>query len=136
MVSTNITQLLATYINALHILHHHGVLDGYGHLSVRNPNNPPTFFMSHRDLAPALVSGLDDISEYRVSDAEPVDPDSPPTYLERFIHSEIYKKYPDVKVVMHGHAEPLVSFSISDVPLRPTTGQAAFLGTSCQRRNA
>ncbi|KAL2263588.1 hypothetical protein VTK26DRAFT_6055 [Humicola hyalothermophila] len=128
MVSTNYIQLLATYIDALHILHHHGVLDGYGHLSVRNPNNPSTFFMSHRDLAPALVSGLDDIGEYRVSDAEPVGPDTPPTYLERFIHSEIYQMYSEVDVVLHGHAEELVSFSVSVVPLRPVVAQAAFFG--------
>ncbi|KAJ4287495.1 hypothetical protein N0V88_007595 [Collariella sp. IMI 366227] len=127
MVTVNITQVLANYIHALHILHYHRVLDGYGHLSVRNPDNPPTFFMM-RQLAPALVSGLDDIGEYRVSDAEPVYPGTPAAPAERFIHSEVLKRYPDVNVVLHGHPEELISYSISHVPLRAATHQAPFLG--------
>jgi ribulose-5-phosphate 4-epimerase/fuculose-1-phosphate aldolase len=127
MVSTNITALLATYINALHILHYHGVLDGYGHLSVRNPNNPPTFFMMH-SLAPALVSGLDDISEYRVSDAAPVVPGTENAPLEVYIHSEILKRYPDVNVVLHGHPDELISYGISDAPLQTAIHMAPFLG--------
>ncbi|KAK4236692.1 class II aldolase and Adducin N-terminal domain-containing protein [Achaetomium macrosporum] len=127
MASTNITQLLATYIHALHILHHHGVLDGYGHLSVRNPDNAATFFMMHQ-RAPALVSGLDDIGEYRVSDAEPVSPGTPAAPLERYIHSETLERYPDINVVLHGHAGELVSYSISDVPLRAAIHMAPFLG--------
>lgn len=130
MVSTNITDLLAIYVHALHILHYHGVLDGYGHLSVRNPDNPPTFFMMHQ-LAPALVSGLDDIGEYRVSDAEPVYPGTPAAPIERFIHSEVLKRYPDVNVVLHGHPEELISYSISHVPLRTAIHMAPFLGTCC-----
>ncbi|KAK4151221.1 class II aldolase and Adducin N-terminal domain-containing protein [Chaetomidium leptoderma] len=127
MVMVNITELLATYINALHILHYHGVLDGYGHLSVRNPNNPPTFFMMHQ-MAPALVSGLDDIGEYRVSDAEPVHPGTPAAPLERYIHSEILKRYSDVNVVLHGHPEELVAYSIGSVPLAAVIHMAPFLG--------
>ncbi|KAK4096966.1 hypothetical protein N658DRAFT_435070 [Parathielavia hyrcaniae] len=118
MVSTNLTELLATYIHALHILHFHGVLDGYGHLSVRNPNNPPTFFLMGR-LAPALVSGPDDIGEFRVSDAEPVAPGMPEPPIERYIHSELLKRYPAANVVLHGHPPELISYSVSDVPLRP-----------------
>jgi ribulose-5-phosphate 4-epimerase/fuculose-1-phosphate aldolase len=108
MVSANITGLLATYIHALHILHFHGVLDGYGHLSVRNPDNPPTFFLMGR-IAPALVSGPEDIGEFRVSDAEPVRPGQPQPPIERYIHSEVLKRYPDVNVVLHGHPQELVS---------------------------
>ncbi|KAK4120143.1 arad-like aldolase/epimerase [Parathielavia appendiculata] len=118
MVSANITELLATYIHALHILHLHGVLDGYGHLSVRNPDNPPTFFLMGR-LAPALVSSPDDIGEFRVSDAEPVSPGMPQPPIERYIHSEVLKRYPDVNVVLHGHSPELFLYSLTDVPLRP-----------------
>lgn len=64
----------------------------YGHISVRNPQNPNTFFTS-KSLAPALVSGREDLEEYHVSDASPVDKEAPKGYAERFIHSEIYKKY-------------------------------------------
>ncbi|KAL2143065.1 hypothetical protein VTI28DRAFT_405 [Corynascus sepedonium] len=128
MVSANITELLATYIHALHILHYHKVLDGYGHLSVRNPQNSSNFFMMHQ-LAPAVVSGLGDISEYRVWDAEPVDPNSPDAPSERYIHSEILKRYSDVNVVLHGHADELVSYSISGVTLRSAIHMAPFLKT-------
>ncbi|KAG7286844.1 hypothetical protein NEMBOFW57_009161 [Staphylotrichum longicolle] len=127
MVSTNLTELLAAYINALHILHRHGVLDGFGHLSVRNPNNPPTFFMVHA-IAPALVSGLDDISEYRISDAKPVNPDDPAGPIERFIHSEVLKRYADVNVVLHGHPPELITYGVSSVKFRPVFHGAAFLG--------
>jgi ribulose-5-phosphate 4-epimerase/fuculose-1-phosphate aldolase len=128
MVSANISELLATYIHSLHILHNHGVVDAYGHLSVRNPDDPSTFFMMHQ-MAPALVSGPNDIGEYRVSDAEPVYPGTPEAPLERYIHSETLKRYRDVNVVLHGHASELVSYSISDVPYRATIHMAPFLGT-------
>ncbi|KAK3898698.1 class II aldolase and Adducin N-terminal domain-containing protein [Staphylotrichum tortipilum] len=130
MISANITSLLATYIDALHILHHHGVLDGYGHLSVRHPDNPPTFFMM-RQVAPALVSGLDDIGEYRVSDAEPVHPDTPAAPIERFIHSELLKRYSDVNVVLHGHPNELIACSIApEARLKPVIHMAPFLGSN------
>lgn len=128
MVSANITALLATYIDALHVLHHHGVLDGYGHLSVRNPDNPPTFFMM-RQVAPALVSGLNDIGEYRVADAEPVHSDTPAAPIERFIHSELLKRYSDVNVVLHGHPDELIAYSIAPAArLKPVLHMAPFLG--------
>jgi len=81
-------------------------------------------------LAPALVSRLDDIGEYRISDAEPVDPSTPPAPFERYIHSEILKRYSDVHVVLHGHPEELVAYGVSSVKLRPVIHMAPFLGTS------
>lgn len=92
--------LLSTLVVANHILHYHDVVDAFGHISVRNPNNASTFFLSG-SLAPALVSGLDDLVEYHVEDASPVKEDSPKGYSERFIHSEIYKKYTDVNSVRY-----------------------------------
>ncbi len=127
MASENTTELLSTYIDALHILHHHGVLDVFGHLSVRNPDDPATFFMM-RQLAPAAVSRLEDIGEYRISDAEPVDTSTPVAPLERYIHNEVLKRYSDVNVVLHGHPEELVAYGISSVKLRPVIHMAPFLG--------
>jgi ribulose-5-phosphate 4-epimerase/fuculose-1-phosphate aldolase len=128
MASANTAELLATYIDALHILHYHGVVDGFGHLSVRNPVNPANFFMMHQ-LAPAVVSQRDDIGEYRISDAEPVNPGTPNAPLERFIHSEVLKRYPDVGVVLHGHPQELVAYGVSSVGLIPVIHMAGFLGT-------
>ena len=92
-------ELFSTLITANHILHYHNVVDAYGHISIRNPQDPSTFFMS-RSLAPALVSSREDLEEYRVADASPVNPDAPKGYAERFIHSEILKKYKGVNSVL------------------------------------
>jgi len=111
--------LFSQLITANHILHHHAVLDAYGHISVRNPQNSATFFIS-KSLAPALVSCREDIEEYYVEDASPVNKDAPKGYAERFIHSELYKKYGNVNSVIHSHSEAVVPFSISSVPVCTT----------------
>src|SRR5580700_5538148 len=65
-----------------------GVLDAFGHVSMRDPRNPGHFLMS-RSLAPALVTA-DDIMEFD-ADGNPVDARERTVFLERFIHSEVYK---------------------------------------------
>lgn len=99
----------------------------YGHISVRNPQNPNTFFIS-KSLAPALVCDREDLEEYSVSDASPVNPDGPKGYAERFIHSEIYKRYKDVNSVIHSHAEAVLPFSIISTPLRPVFHMGGVMG--------
>jgi ribulose-5-phosphate 4-epimerase/fuculose-1-phosphate aldolase len=127
MGTVNLTQVLGTFITALHILHFNGVLDAYGHLSVRNPNNNATFFLS-RNEAPALVSSRSDIVEYYVANASAVDPAAPGGFIERYIHSEIYKRYGGVNTVVHSHSLAIVPYSISTIPLRPVIHLAGFLG--------
>jgi len=115
-------------ITSSHILHHHGVLDAYGHVSVRNPDTPEHFFMSTH-IAPALLSTVDDIIEYKMEDASPADPNEKRKgYLERCIHSEIYKKFPSVNAVVHSHCSDILPYSINSVPLKATTHMAGFLG--------
>ncbi|KAI0206485.1 class II aldolase and Adducin N-terminal domain-containing protein [Astrocystis sublimbata] len=127
MIAKNIAQLLITFIDAQHILHNNGVIDAYGHLSVRNPNNASTFFLA-RDIAPALVRSGDDVVEYSVSDAEPVRLESPSGYIERYIHSEIYKRYAGINAVVHSHASAVIPYGINKVPLRAIVHTAGFLG--------
>lgn len=127
MAAANLTQLFSTFITALHILHYNGVLDAYGHLSVRNPYNASTFFMS-RNEAPALVSSAGDIVEYYVSDASPVEPNAPPGFIERYIHSEILKRFSGISTVVHSHSPAMIPYSISGVPLKPSIHLAGFLG--------
>jgi ribulose-5-phosphate 4-epimerase/fuculose-1-phosphate aldolase len=115
------------FITGSHVLHYHSVLDAYGHLSFRHPSNPSTFFMS-RYIAPATISSPEDLIEYRVSDAEPVDPSSSTKgYSERRIHSEVYKRHPSVRAVVHSHSEAVVPYTVSGVPLRPCYHMAGFL---------
>jgi ribulose-5-phosphate 4-epimerase/fuculose-1-phosphate aldolase len=102
-----------------------GVLDGFGHVSARDPNNPNHFLMS-RSLAPALVTG-DDIMEFDL-DGTAVDAKGRSLFLERFIHSEIYRARPDVMAVVHTHSPGVIPFTVSQVMLRPVFHNAAFLG--------
>ncbi|KXT03118.1 hypothetical protein AC578_7682 [Pseudocercospora eumusae] len=121
-------ELFSSLITANHILHCHNVVDAFGHISVRNPQDANTFFLS-RNLAPALVKSRTDIVEYRVEDSEPVDKDAPRGFAERFIHSEIYKKYKHVKSVIHAHNEAVLPFSIGSVPLKPVFHMAGAMGS-------
>ena len=116
-----------TFITACHILHYHEVVDAYGHLSFRHPNNPSIFIMAS-DMSPATISSPKDLVEYNVSDATPAKPDAPKGYLERCIHSEIYKLFPEVKSVIHSHSLAVVPYTVSKVPLRATYHNGAFLG--------
>jgi ribulose-5-phosphate 4-epimerase/fuculose-1-phosphate aldolase len=106
------------------ILADFGVVDGFGHVSARDPKNPNHFLMS-RSLAPALVTA-DDIMEFDL-DGNAVDAKGRTVFLERFIHSEIYKARPDVMAVVHTHSPGVIPFSVSQVPLRPMYHNTAFL---------
>src|SRR5712672_201147 len=106
------------------ILAEFGVLDGFGHVSARHPTNPNHFLMS-RSLAPALVTA-DDIMEFDL-DGNAVDPRGRSLFLERFIHSEIYRARPDVMSVVHTHSPGVIPYTISQVPLRAVFHNAAFL---------
>jgi ribulose-5-phosphate 4-epimerase/fuculose-1-phosphate aldolase len=107
------------------ILADFGVLDGFGHVSARDPANPTHFLMS-RSLAPALVTS-DDIMAFDL-DGNAVDGRGRSVFLERFIHSEIYKARPDVMAVVHTHSPGVIPFTVSQVPLRPVYHNPSFLG--------
>ena len=106
------------------ILANLGVVDGFAHISMRHPGNPSHFLMS-RSVAPALVT-VDDIMEFD-QDGNAVDPRGRTVFLERFIHSEIYKARPDVQSVVHAHSHGVISFSVSTVKLQAIYHMPAFL---------
>jgi len=81
-------------------------------------------------LAPALVSYPSDLVSYRISDCSPVNNNAKKGYQERFIHGEIYKRFPEVNSVIHSHSENVLPFTISSVPMRPAFHIAGFLGRS------
>ena len=117
--------LIEDLVAANRILVDQGVLDGYGHVSVRHPADPQRYLMS-RSLAPELVTAAD-VMEYDL-DSTPVDARGRTTYLERFIHGEIYRARPDVKAVVHHHSPSVIPFGVGTVPLRPLYHMSAFLG--------
>jgi ribulose-5-phosphate 4-epimerase/fuculose-1-phosphate aldolase len=123
----NLTSLLFDLITANHILHYHDVVDAYGHISVRHPDDPSIFVLSG-NRAPAIVSQSSDFVHYFVENASSVDPDAPRGYIERYIHSELYKRFSNVSTVIHAHAEAVTSFASSGVPLKPVFHMPSFLG--------
>jgi HCOMODA/2-hydroxy-3-carboxy-muconic semialdehyde decarboxylase len=108
------------------ILANEDVVDGYGHVSMRNPRNPNHFFMAH-SVAPALVT-QEDIVEHTL-EGNPVSAETRPLYLERFIHGGVYEARPDVIAVVHAHAEAILPYGIaSATPLRPVIHSGSFMG--------
>ena len=118
--------LQAEIATANRILAHHGVVDAFGHVSVRHPDRPGHFLLA-RNMAPATVTA-DDIMEFG-PDSEPVDGDERRPYLERFIHGEIFRVRPDVISVVHSHSPSVVPFGVvPGVRLRPVFHMSGFLG--------
>jgi ribulose-5-phosphate 4-epimerase/fuculose-1-phosphate aldolase len=117
-------QLIEDLVAANRILADQGVLDGWGHVSVRHPRNPNRYLLS-RSRAPELISA-EDIMEFDL-DSNAVDARGRPLYTERFIHGEIYKARPDVVAIVHTHAPALIPFGISKVPLKPVYHRSAFI---------
>ena len=102
-----VATLTAELVVANHILFHQGVVDGFGHVSARHPARPGHFLMA-RSMAPALVQASDILELDQ--DGEPVVAGGPAVYLERFIHSEIYRVRADVMGVVHSHSPSVVPF--------------------------
>jgi HCOMODA/2-hydroxy-3-carboxy-muconic semialdehyde decarboxylase len=119
------SSLIEDLVYANRILYDQGVVDAFGHISVRDEKNPANFWLS-RSLAPGLVSAKD-IQEYDV-DGAPVDSGGRTAYLERFIHAAIYRARPDVKAVVHSHSPSLIAFSVTGTSLRPVYHLSSFLG--------
>ncbi|HJZ34112.1 MAG TPA: class II aldolase/adducin family protein [Hyphomicrobiaceae bacterium] len=117
-------QLIEDLVAANRILADQGVLDGWGHVSVRHPRDPNRYLLS-RSRAPELVTA-EDIMEFDLN-GSPVDARSRPLYTERFIHGEIYKARPDVVAIVHTHAPALIPFGVSKVPLKPVYHRSAFI---------
>jgi ribulose-5-phosphate 4-epimerase/fuculose-1-phosphate aldolase len=117
-------KLVEDLVAANRILAMHGVLDGWGHVSVRHDRDPNRYLLS-RSLAPELITARD-IMEYDL-DNNPVGSKGWNLYSERFLHGEIYKTRPDVIAVTHFHAPPVIPFGIIDVPLKPVYHRAAFI---------
>jgi ribulose-5-phosphate 4-epimerase/fuculose-1-phosphate aldolase len=115
-------------VDANHILFDQGVVDGFGHVSMRHPVRPDRFLLA-RSMAPALVTAEDILVFDR--DGAAVAAGGPAVYLERFIHSEIYRSRPDVIAVVHSHSPAVVPFSlVSGTPLRPVCHMCGFLGAA------
>jgi ribulose-5-phosphate 4-epimerase/fuculose-1-phosphate aldolase len=117
--------LIDDLVAANRILDQQAVVDGFGHVSVRHDADPVRFLLA-RSMAPGLVTA-DDIMEYDL-DGNPLDARGRATYVERFIHSEIYKARPEVNAVVHSHSPSIIPFGATPIPLRPVYHMSSFLG--------
>jgi ribulose-5-phosphate 4-epimerase/fuculose-1-phosphate aldolase len=116
--------LIADLAAASRILAAQGVVDGFGHVSMRSPEDPKRYFMA-KSIAPALVTP-EDIIEYDL-DSNPLNANGRGSFLERFIHGEIFKARPDIGAVVHSHSPSVIPFSLVKVPMQAMFHNAAFL---------
>lgn len=108
------------------ILAHEDVVDAYGHVSIRHPDDPSRYFLA-RSLSPESVTRKD-IMEFDL-EGRVVGRDERQPYLERFIHGGIYEARPEVQAVVHAHAEAVLPFTIADgTPLTPVIHSGSFMG--------
>ena len=119
--------LIDDLVCANHILFAEGIVDGFGHVSVRSERDPQHFLLS-RSMAPGTVTARD-IMTFGL-DGEPIDPKGRKVFVERFIHSEIYRARRDVQAVIHSHSPAVIPFGITGTRLRAVSHMGGFLGTT------
>jgi ribulose-5-phosphate 4-epimerase/fuculose-1-phosphate aldolase len=120
------TGLVEELVLANHILFDQGVVDAFGHVSVRHDRAPDRFLLA-RNMAPGRVTA-DDIVEFTL-DGDPVNAGGRKVYLERFIHGEVYRRRPDVVAVVHSHSHAIVPLSVvKGMRLRALFHMAGFVG--------
>src|SRR5437588_1091324 len=125
---SNLDTIIQDLVIANRILAKEDVVDAYGHVSVRNPDNPKTFFIS-RSLAPELIE-KEDIVELDMS-GQPVKDEKRSLYLERVIHAAIFESRPEINSVVHAHAEDILPFGIAkSAKLKPVIHSGSFIGAS------
>ena len=108
--------LIEELVTANRILAREGVVDSFGHVSVRHPDNPQHYLLS-RSRAPDCIEN-DDIMEFTL-EGEAVDARGRAPYLERFIHGALYEARPDVMSVVHNHSESVIPYGVSQQKLKP-----------------
>lgn len=124
---SDLIQVMRDLVIGNRILANEGVVDAYGHLSVRHPDNPERYLMSC-SRAPGLVT-LNDIMEFTL-DGDAVDPRDRAPYAERFIHGAIFEQRPDVHSAVHNHSHEVIPFGVTGVALRPIVHVGAAIGTT------
>ncbi len=112
---TDLDQALWDLAVANRILAREDVVDAFGHVSIRHPDNPERYFLS-RSRSPEIVSRAD-LMEFTL-DNDPIDQRDRPVYVERPIHGAIYEARPDVAAVVHNHSYAVIPFGVTTRPLQ------------------
>lgn len=122
---TKLRDLIEDVVAANRILAAENVVDAFGHVSARHPENPDHYLIA-RALPPELITA-EDIMEIAL-DGEVVGGDTRKPYLERYIHGAIYEARPEVKSVVHSHSRSVIPYSVTDEKLRPIVHSCATIG--------
>ena len=125
MPDAAVTEALHQLVLANRILAREGVIDDFGHVSVRHPGNPERYFLS-RSRSPEIVT-REDLIEFTL-EGEPIDQNGRALYRERALHGAVYMARPDVNAVTHHHARAVLPFAGSGRKLRPAFHMAAVIG--------
>ncbi len=120
-----LTQALDELVTANRILAREGVVDSFGHVSIRHPDRLDRYLLS-RARAPECIE-IDDLMEF-ASDGTLIDPAGRRPYAERFIHGAVYDARPEVKAVVHHHSPSVIPFGVTGAPLSPVMHMCAGIG--------
>ena len=112
-------------VTANRILAREGVVDAFGHASIRHPRDPERYLLSRARAPECIEAG--DLMEFTL-DGRPVDAASRQPYAERHIHGAIYERRPDIGAVIHHHSPAVIPFGITGTPLKPVMHMCASIG--------
>jgi HCOMODA/2-hydroxy-3-carboxy-muconic semialdehyde decarboxylase len=122
---TSLDNLIEELVTANRILAREGVVDSFGHVSVRHPGNPQHYLLSRSRAPDCIEKG--DIMEFML-DGTAVDARGRAAYLERFIHGALYEARPDVMSVVHNHSESVIPFGVTGRKIKPIFHMGASIG--------
>jgi ribulose-5-phosphate 4-epimerase/fuculose-1-phosphate aldolase len=124
-MKANVQAAIRELVVANRILANEGVVDAFGHISIRHPENAGHYLLAC-SRSPGLVTE-DDIVEFDL-DSNRLDQTNRAIYAERFIHGCLYKVRPDVMSVCHSHAHAVVPFTVTNTPIEPIWVMASGSG--------
>lgn len=119
-------QSLEELVTANRILAHEGVVDSFGHVSIRHPDQPDVYIMS-RARAPECIEQTD-LIQFTLAGV-PLDSDGREAYTERFIHGAVYERRPEVMAVVHNHSPNVIPYGVTGTRLRPLLHMCASMGS-------
>ncbi|MEA2953274.1 MAG: hypothetical protein QOJ96_2794 [Alphaproteobacteria bacterium] len=122
---TKLNDVIDELVTANRILAREGIVDSFGHPSIRHPERPDRFLLS-RARAPDLIEA-DDIMEFTL-EGEATDARGRKPYLERFIHGAVYEARPDVRSVIHNHSPSVIPFGVTKKKLKPLLHMCGSIG--------
>ena len=118
------SELARTLADALRMLEAAEVIDFNGHMSCRVPGTENILINSGKSVRSRITAA--DIIAIDM-DGKPVEGDVVPP-MEFHIHTEIYRRRPDVNAVAHTHPLWSTLFSMVGETVQPVTMQAAVMG--------